>query len=547
MEPEPIPAPSPADAEMRIDYGAEEEEDVAILDAAAAPPSTTDEMMTEDVDALPIDETSPILEEATMVDESEIVIGGPEVGVVGMDELVEQENVEEPREVVFEEGEGATEEPLPVSEDTLQVDESTLAVAEDEIVPTEHAATDPVATLEKSTSAPPANATEGGEDATTFAPPAADTTTTTNGDLSNGHSTPVVATSDTTSTAVPAVAPPPFKAIDTQPGDAVESSSTEQQQVAEEVAPAVEATKSDLETVGTATASAEEPSTKAIEAESFSHHEEPAVNGGDATHETVEEVATEGAEADVAEEATTVQSTPASKTAPRVNHDATSSQSSLARPSLSKNDLNEVYLEDGEGRSESTRLADSSHSSTNLVAPSVLLSYQGETYQLFRRQSIIVDGQEGDEVTVDESTTLLFDKAEEQSLYYDPIESLVAALRRDLPDLDSSGEELVFDFEAMGVSLPEVRPPSLSLSSPTKPADSRPISLASQDNVYTREVSLFDLARIHAGCHLPGGLQFNLVTQPRFSTGFNSLVDYIAKSLVGAFKVFLPCCLNPLC
>lgn len=142
------------------------------------------------------------------------------------------------------------------------------------------------------------------------------------------------------------------------------------------------------------------------------------------------------------------------------------------------------------------------------AGPVVLLTHQNTTYSLFRPTTDSATRQPLETLfpaapVPEESTT----KTASPELYYAPIASLFAALRTFFPAIPTS-EELLIAFEAIGISLAE-------------------------DNVHAGQVSLFDFDRIQVGCGLPGKLQVTLESQPRFSTGFNALVEHIARSRDG--------------
>lgn len=94
--------------------------------------------------------------------------------------------------------------------------------------------------------------------------------------------------------------------------------------------------------------------------------------------------------------------------------------------------------------------------SSSLVAPPVLLSHNGTTYSLFSSKSPPAEGP-SDPESPDSPFPLLF--GDLSSLYYSPIESFLDSLHSTFPELNSKQEELVLSFEAIGISLPEVRSP----------------------------------------------------------------------------------------
>ncbi|GAA5893817.1 hypothetical protein JCM5296_004610 [Sporobolomyces johnsonii] len=141
--------------------------------------------------------------------------------------------------------------------------------------------------------------------------------------------------------------------------------------------------------------------------------------------------------------------------------------------------------------------------SSSPSAPAVFVSYDNTTYSLFRAHKL-VDSEQDDDVPA------LLDGEELQHLYYGPLETLFTALHDQFPELQSREDELVLDFDEIGVALTE-------------------------DNIYSRKVSLHDFDRIHIGCQLPGRLHARLYAQARFSSGFNALVQHIANSLAGGY------------
>ncbi|GAA5871899.1 hypothetical protein JCM1840_004737 [Sporobolomyces johnsonii] len=141
--------------------------------------------------------------------------------------------------------------------------------------------------------------------------------------------------------------------------------------------------------------------------------------------------------------------------------------------------------------------------SSSTSAPAVFVSYDNTTYSLFRAHKL-VDSEQDDDVPA------LLDGEEQQHLYYDSLETLFSALHGEFPELQSREDELVLDFDEIGVALTE-------------------------DNIYSRKVSLHDFDRIHIGCQLPGRLHARLYAQARFSSGFNALVQHIANSLAGGY------------
>ncbi|GAA5889594.1 hypothetical protein JCM5296_002405 [Sporobolomyces johnsonii] len=174
------------------------------------------------------------------------------------------------------------------------------------------------------------------------------------------------------------------------------------------------------------------------------------------------------------------------------DHESPSTCSDASRPEVDKAALLGIVV-------PSPLTGDSSSPS----APAVFVSYDNTTYSLFRVHKL-VDSEQDDDVPA------LLDSEEQQHLYYDSLETLFSALHDEFPELQSREDELVLDFDEIGVALTE-------------------------DNIYSRKVSLHDFDRIHIGCQLPGRLHARLYAQARFSSGFNALVQHIANSLAGGY------------
>ncbi|GAA6059773.1 hypothetical protein JCM10212_001981 [Sporobolomyces blumeae] len=159
-------------------------------------------------------------------------------------------------------------------------------------------------------------------------------------------------------------------------------------------------------------------------------------------------------------------------------------------------------------------------------APAVLFTYDSTTYAIFCANpssgkndeldtAVDVEATTEDDVEVgdlqaDESNPVLLTDPKCHSLYYGPLESLFSRLHDEFPELSNREDELVLDFDEIGIALAE-------------------------DNVYSREVSLHDFDRIHRGCSLPGRLHARLYSQSRFSSGFNALAHHVQQqALAGA-------------
>ncbi|GAA5894254.1 hypothetical protein JCM6882_007613 [Rhodosporidiobolus microsporus] len=139
--------------------------------------------------------------------------------------------------------------------------------------------------------------------------------------------------------------------------------------------------------------------------------------------------------------------------------------------------------------------------------PAVFLSFDNTTYSLFHSHRLLdeEDATSDSPAGNDEDSPLLLSRAEQHELYYQPVETLFRVVRELFTELKDQPDELVLEFDEIGIALGE-------------------------DNVYSRQVTLFDFDRIHLGCQLPGRLHARLSSQPRFASGFNALAQHIANS-----------------
>ncbi|KDE02835.1 hypothetical protein MVLG_06626 [Microbotryum lychnidis-dioicae p1A1 Lamole] len=134
------------------------------------------------------------------------------------------------------------------------------------------------------------------------------------------------------------------------------------------------------------------------------------------------------------------------------------------------------------------------------LAPTVLLQFGEDRYTMFRAAPVVEDGQDAEDLPI------LFGERKDHHLYYEQIEALFEALHASLPGLESTQAEYSLEIDGLGIVLQE-------------------------DNVYTREVSLYDFHRLHSGCGLPGRMLVKLAEceGPRFPTGFNALMQHIMR------------------
>ncbi|KPV74194.1 uncharacterized protein RHOBADRAFT_54047 [Rhodotorula graminis WP1] len=175
------------------------------------------------------------------------------------------------------------------------------------------------------------------------------------------------------------------------------------------------------------------------------------------------------------------------------------SQGVSSRPLVNKDPLLDVEVP--------VRSPANPSSSSSRGVPAVFLSigapHGWTTYSLFHAERRDAADDEQDEHVKEDDVELLLGDAAQHYLYYEPLDALFGALRAHLEYLGHDGDELVLEFDEIGLSITE-------------------------DNVYAHQVTLFDFDRIHTGCQIPGRLHANLATQPRFSSGFNALAQHIA-------------------
>ncbi|BGP25929.1 proteophosphoglycan ppg4 [Rhodotorula toruloides] len=142
--------------------------------------------------------------------------------------------------------------------------------------------------------------------------------------------------------------------------------------------------------------------------------------------------------------------------------------------------------------------------------PIVYLTHDSTTWTLFHPSRDNGSTSEDTETEGgEENLPLLLGNATRHELYYKPLDTLLRVLREEIEELRDQADELVVDFDEIGISL-------------------------SEDNIYSRQVTLFDFDRIHTGCQIPGRLHARIYSQPRFATGFNALAEHIARIASGA-------------
>ena len=157
--------------------------------------------------------------------------------------------------------------------------------------------------------------------------------------------------------------------------------------------------------------------------------------------------------------------------------DAPTGDAQNARPPVDKDPLLQVQLP------AELFPAPEASTSTARLAPGVLLTCGGTTYSLFRHLQVANepsfhhedededDDQEGKEPQSGEvDAPLILPAMAQHALYYEPVDRLVQALRELLPELNGEADELVLDFEDLGITVGEVS----SRSTPCVPLSSQP-------------------------------------------------------------------------
>lgn len=152
---------------------------------------------------------------------------------------------------------------------------------------------------------------------------------------------------------------------------------------------------------------------------------------------------------------------------PKAATDAATADAQNARPPVDKDPLLQVQLP-----AELFPVPEAS-TSTARLAPGVLLTCGGTTYSLFRQLQVAnepsfhdeedEEDQGGDEPQSEEvDAPLILAAMAQHALYYEPVDKLVQALRDLLPELNGEADELVLDFEDLGITVGEVSLRSMS-------------------------------------------------------------------------------------
>lgn len=143
--------------------------------------------------------------------------------------------------------------------------------------------------------------------------------------------------------------------------------------------------------------------------------------------------------------------------------EASPAEASSSRPLINKDPLLEI---------EVPVRSPLDPSSSSRGVPAVFLSmgapHGWTTYSLFHPEPRDpVDGDNDDEHVREDSVDLLLGDAAHHALYYEPLEALFHALRSELDFLGHAGDELVLEFDEIGLTITEVRLSVLLLPSLT--------------------------------------------------------------------------------
>ncbi|MBW0523512.1 hypothetical protein O181_063227 [Austropuccinia psidii MF-1] len=140
-------------------------------------------------------------------------------------------------------------------------------------------------------------------------------------------------------------------------------------------------------------------------------------------------------------------------------------------------------------------------------APGVRLIYESCEYSLFQRiePQLDLDLSTQQSVSSADDQTVLLTEPEYRDLYYGPIENFIQSLHNIFPASEESEKfEFVLNFPALEIKIPE-------------------------DNIYAKDLSLFDVDRLHIGARLPDRLLISLEKQPRLVHRFNILATYVSS------------------
>ncbi|GAB00063.1 hypothetical protein E5Q_06766 [Mixia osmundae IAM 14324] len=186
--------------------------------------------------------------------------------------------------------------------------------------------------------------------------------------------------------------------------------------------------------------------------------------------------------------------------------------STAQRPTLNKKGLSRAVFSNAMlayyDPPDAKRVRDVRQTSTPpLCAPPVLITVRGQLFALFcEHESDLESYENGDPSTDPDASTIPVLLGESHELYYNQLENLITELHIHFEFFYDEQLEMTICIDDLDIQIPE-------------------------DNVYTRELSLYDLERLHRGCDLPGRLRLTIAESPRLVFRFNTLADYMANSL----------------
>ncbi|EGG08262.1 uncharacterized protein MELLADRAFT_116094 [Melampsora larici-populina 98AG31] len=138
-------------------------------------------------------------------------------------------------------------------------------------------------------------------------------------------------------------------------------------------------------------------------------------------------------------------------------------------------------------------------------APCIRLLCEDCEYNVFQRLSASNSSNDPNPESCPGEEPLLLGELADQAIYFAPLGDFIETLRQIFPDFTQTDHsELVLSFPDLEARIPE-------------------------DNVYTRELSLFDIDRLHVGANLPSRLLVSLEKQPRLIHRFNVLAKHVWK------------------
>ncbi|POW14136.1 hypothetical protein PSTT_03138, partial [Puccinia striiformis] len=146
-------------------------------------------------------------------------------------------------------------------------------------------------------------------------------------------------------------------------------------------------------------------------------------------------------------------------------------------------------------------LAKLNNNNQNQIPPGIRLICEGTEYSLFQA----IQPNQTDQLSIKDQTILLSEPDYHQ-LYHAPLsEFFTNGLHQIFPTLHQEHTyEFVLNFSTLEIKVPE-------------------------DNVYSQQLSLADIDRLHIGANLPDRLLIELDKQPRLVHRFNILANYVSQ------------------